>query len=242
MASRMSPASSRAGPACAGFSGGADSATWKPRSAGAAPSAWIDTTASAPAAAAGPTALVHARPDPVVVGCGSSTTRTPAAASRAATRRGHVEGEGVLRVAGVGGGAGGVARLRAAATVRDRAVDRRRLGGVAAVVPGDRARPPVRRPRHRSGAATTAAVSGGRGSRGAAGRRRSRTATERRRRSGTARTGDTVQQHRPTATGGSQRTAHPATASLAREPAAPGRAGRRHARRRWCNRVSPTCR
>ena len=81
----MSTASSRAGPACAGFSGGADSATWKPRLPGAEPSAWIDTTASAPAPAParprssthGPTPWSSAR---------VSATRTPAAASRAATR------------------------------------------------------------------------------------------------------------------------------------------------------------
>src|SRR5690606_27462889 len=46
-----------------------------------------------------------------------------------------VEGEGVLRVAGVGGGAGGVARFLAAAAVGDEPADRGGLGRVAPVVP-----------------------------------------------------------------------------------------------------------
>ena len=103
--------------------------------AGPAPSAWIETTASASACSpARPRSSTHG-PTPVS-SVRVSTTRTPRAVSRCADPPGDVEGEGVLGVAGVGRGAGGVARLGAAAPVRDLAVDRARGAGVASVVAG----------------------------------------------------------------------------------------------------------
>src|SRR6185436_18105168 len=70
---------------CAALSGGAEYATWKPLPDGAAPSAWMDTTASAPASSParprsstqGPTPSSSVR---------VSTTRTPRVVRRCATR------------------------------------------------------------------------------------------------------------------------------------------------------------
>ena len=83
----------------------------------------------------GATTFVDAGAHPIVVG---AREHDPHAAVGQPPRHAlrDVEGEGVLGVACVGGGPGGVAGLRAAPAVGDRPVDRRGRDGVAPVVAG----------------------------------------------------------------------------------------------------------
>jgi hypothetical protein len=80
-------------------------------------------------------AFVHTRPDSTVVRLGQHHMHPPRG-QRIANAEADIPGEGGLGVTRVGCGARGVARLGTPATVRDRAVDLRRMRSVGTVVLG----------------------------------------------------------------------------------------------------------
>jgi hypothetical protein len=211
----------------------------------------------------GASALVDARPHAVVVGAGEFDADAARGQPLLHPPR-DVEGEGVLGVVRVGAGPGGVAGLRAAAAVRNRAVDRRGRGRVAAVVPGiedddacgtGRVARGGRRPASRRGTGGRAARRGaGRcAARRGAGRCARRRALHSRRRRGGRRRARREAEHGDACAEPDDRTTEPGNAAQqgghAAKPATTTVGASRPARKRVpsrgdreCNRVSPICR